>query len=344
MTAIYDLRSDTVTKPTAAMREAMARAEVGDDVYGEDLTVNALQERVADLFGKEAGLFVPSGSLSNQLAIKTHTQPGNEVICEAGAHVFYFETGAPAVISQVQMRTLQGSNGTLSAAQVADAIRSDEYYYPRTALVCIENTHNKAGGRVFPLDAIRELRSLTSERGISLHLDGARIWNAHTATAVSFAEYGAQADSVSVCFSKGLGAPVGSMLLGTRSFITKAHKFRKILGGGMRQAGILAAAASYALDYHLPLLAQDHANAQRFAEALVGSTSFRIDAASVESNMVLLDFTSSTFTAAEALQRMASRGVLAGMSDARTVRVVFHLDVSAADTDAVITIMQELFR
>jgi threonine aldolase len=343
MTPIYDLRSDTVTKPTAAMREAMARAEVGDDVYGEDPAVNALQERVAALFGKEAGLFVPSGSLSNQLAIKTHTEPGNEVICEAGAHVFYFETGAPAFISQVQMRTLQGEHGVLGAAQVSDAIRSSEYYYPRTALVCIENTHNKAGGRVFPLDAMRALRALTTERGIGLHLDGARIWNAHAATGVSFADYGAQADSVSVCFSKGLGAPVGSMLLGTRAFINRAHKFRKILGGGMRQAGILAAAASHALDHHLPLLADDHANARRFAAALTGRIAFRIDPAGVESNMVLLDFTSSPTTAAEALQRLAERGILAGMSDARTVRVVFHLDVSAADTDAVISIVQELF-
>ena len=343
MTPVYDLRSDTVTKPTAAMLEAMLCAEVGDDVYGEDPTINALQERVAALFGKDAGLFVPSGSLSNQLAIKTHTEPGNEVICEAGAHVFYFETGAPAFISQVQMRTLHGSNGVLSAAQVEEAIRSDEYYYPRTALLCIENTHNKAGGRVFPLHAMEELRALTMRRGFALHLDGARIWNAQVASSASFADYGAQADSISVCFSKGLGAPVGSMLLGTRAFIERAHTFRKILGGGMRQAGILAAAANHALDHQLARLADDHANARRFAAALTDRASFHIDLEAVETNMVLLDFSLSPVSAADAVGRLEARGVRTGTSDARTMRVVFHLDVSAADTEAVISIFQELF-
>ena len=232
-----DLRSDTVTKPSKAMREAMANAEVGDDVFGEDPTVNMLQETVASLLGKEKALFVPSGCMSNQLALKAHTEMGDEVIMEQDAHMFNYETAAPAVMSAVQVKTVPGIRGVFRADDLPPHIRPAIYYMPRTRVICVENTHNRAGGAVFPLEEIKKLSAFCKEREILFHLDGARLWNASVATEIPMKEWAQHFDSVSVCFSKGLGAPVGSAICGTKEFVTKAHKWRKVFGGGMRQSG-----------------------------------------------------------------------------------------------------------
>ncbi|MBR9975753.1 MAG: aminotransferase class I/II-fold pyridoxal phosphate-dependent enzyme [Bacteroidetes bacterium] len=329
---MIDLRSDTVTLPTADMKRAMMLAPLGDDVYGEDPSVNLLQDQMAALFGKEAGLFVPTGVMSNQLAIKAWTQPGDEVIVEKESHIFNYETAAPSMMSAVQLHPVAGTLGVFHPGDVTSAVRPDAYYYPRSTLVCIENTHNRMGGTLYPVEAMRDLRTACHAHGMGLHLDGARIWNAHIASGTPLRDYGETVDSISICFSKGLGAPVGSMLLGTQMLITKAHKYRKIFGGGMRQAGMLAAAALHAVEHHLSLLAEDHARARSFAEALSGMQSFGIDRARVQSNMVLLDFAGGPMRATEAQRRLHAEGVEIGMGTGDSLRAVFHLDL---DTDAV---------
>ena len=328
---MIDLRSDTVTRPGAAMRTFMSQANVGDDVYGEDPEVNRLQEKMATIFGKEAGLFVPTGTMSNQLAIKAHTMPGEEVIVEYDCHSFQYETGAPSVVAQVQLHPLKGTMGVLDPAEVVQVIRPSAYYYPRTALACIENTHNKSGGCVYPVLRMRELRATLLQRSIPLHLDGARIWNAHVATGTPLAEYGSLVDSISVCFSKGLGAPVGSMLLGTREFIARAHKYRKMYGGGMRQAGILAAAADFAFENNLQRLRIDHEHARYFAHELASCRAFSIEQERIHTNMVLLDFTQSAMSAEDAQRQFESLGILIGQSAPAMLRAVFHLDILPDD-------------
>jgi threonine aldolase len=339
-----DLRSDTVTRPTQGMYEAMVTSPVGDDVYGEDPTVNQLQLDMAALFGMEAGLFVPTGVLSNQLAIKAWTKAGDEVIVEEESHIFNYETAAPSMMSAVQLRTVRGSMGVLDPADVVEAIRPPEYYYPDTALVCIENTHNRCGGTLYPIEALRDLSTECRARKLPLHLDGARIWNAHIASGTPLAEYGHAVDSISICFSKGLGAPVGSMLLGPAEFIIRAHKFRKIFGGGMRQAGVLAAAASYGVRAHLPLLEMDHRRARRFADSLGHCTQVRIDRARVQSNMVLLDFSDSELRPEAVQQSLLEQGVLIGMGMGHNLRAVFHIGLSDEDVDRAITICTAILR
>ncbi|MDP2972738.1 MAG: GntG family PLP-dependent aldolase, partial [Deltaproteobacteria bacterium] len=253
-----DLRSDTVTRPTPLMRKAMSEAEVGDDVFGEDPTVNALHERVAQMLGKEAALFVPSGTMANQLAIKSHTQPGDEVIIEATSHPYNFEGGGGAVLSGIQFYCLRGVRGILDASQIEEAIRPDDHHFPVTRLICLENTHNRGGGAIYPIDKMAEIYRLAKSKGLLVHLDGARLWNASVATGISPHEYGQWADSVSVCLSKGLGAPIGSLVAGSRIFIDRVHRFRKMFGGGMRQVGIIAAAGLYALEHHIERLKEDH--------------------------------------------------------------------------------------
>src|SRR6516225_1198839 len=255
---IIDLRSDTVTRPTPGMRAAMAAAEVGDDVFGDDPSVNRLQERVAALLGKEAALFVPSGTMSNQICVKVHTQPGDELLCEANCHIYNYEAGGPAVLAGVTCRTIEGDYGVLDVSQLEDKIRPVNDHLVRTRLVCLENTHNRGGGRVYPLEKIQAISTWAHANGLMMHLDGARLWNAIVATGIPAAEWGRHFDSVSVCFSKGLGAPVGSALAGSHDFITRARRIRKRFGGGMRQAGVIAAAALYALDHHIDRLAEDH--------------------------------------------------------------------------------------
>jgi threonine aldolase len=326
-TQIVDLRSDTLTRPTPAMRDAMSSAVVGDDVFGEDPTVNALQKRMAELFGKERALFVTSGTMGNQLAIHAQTEPGDEVIVEAESHVFHYETAAPAVLSGVQLRSVPGECGILSASHIIGAVRDGAYWNPRSRLVIIENTHNRAGGTVYPVGTMRTISAACRERGLSVHIDGARLWNAHVASGTPLREYAECADSLTVCFSKGMGAPVGSVLLGSDQFITRAHRFRKVLGGGMRQAGILASAALHALDHNIARLADDHRRAVQFARASSAVAHGIVDPASVETNMVLLQASKSGMTSAQLISGLRERGVLVAEGAPGMVRAVFHLDI-----------------
>lgn len=329
-----DLRSDTVTLPTPAMRRAMARAEVGDDVYGEDPTVNRLQEQVADILGKEAALFVPSGTMANQLAVRTHTEPGQEILVEANAHLYYFESGAPAAISGVQCRCLAGQRGIFGPYDVEAALRPPDDHFPPPRLVCLENTHNRGGGSIWPLAQIEAVAAVARKHQLRLHLDGARLWNAAAATGIAERDFAAPFDSVSVCFSKGLGAPVGSALAGSREFVQRAKRFRKQLGGGMRQAGIPAAGALYALEHHRTRLAEDHANARLLAQGLAALPGIEIDLAAVQTNMVLFRVT--TMPARDLVQRLNAREVRVLSTGPDTIRAVAHLGISAADIRAAV--------
>ncbi len=329
MTAeLIDLRSDTLTKPSPAMRRVMADAEVGDDVYGEDPTVNRLQGRVAEMLGKEAALFVPSGTMGNQICIKTHTRAGDEVIAEAEAHVFFYETAGAAFLSSVQIYPVKGHNGVLKKEDVRRVIRPEIYYMPRTRLLCLENTHNRAGGAVYPLAEFAELAGFAHEAGLAVHLDGARLWNACVATGVSPSEYCRHVDSVSVCLSKGLGAPVGSLLVSTKAFVEEARHYRKIFGGGMRQAGVLAAAGLYALDNNIDRLREDHEKAAAFAQIVGDLPGVRIKKETVQTNIVTVDFSGTGKNAGEWGARFRSKGVSLGQSGEFTLRAVAHMDVS----------------
>ncbi len=328
---MIDLRSDTVTRPSEEMRIAMSRAEVGDDVFGEDPTVNRLQETLAALLGKEAALFTPSGVMANQIAIRCHTQPGDEVIVERDSHILNYETGAPALVSGVQLLPVPGVRGIPDVDAIEEAVRQDAYYLPRTSLVCLENTHNRAGGTVFPLETMRRIREVASKRQIRVHLDGARIWNAWMASGIHPSTYAGHADSISVCFSKGLGAPVGSLLAGSRSFIDQARKVRKILGGGMRQAGILAAAALYAVEHNVERLKEDHANARAFASAVHEALKTKILCTEAETNIVILDIRGSGKQPSEMLPLLADAGVLLTQAGPSALRAVTHMDVSRSD-------------
>lgn len=325
---MIDLRSDTVTKPTPAMRKTMSEAEVGDDVYAEDPTIARLESSVAKILGMEAALFVPSGVMANQIAIKTHTQLGDEVIVDEGAHIIQYETGAAPVISGVQLRTFRSVRGIPSAGEIAPLVRGTNFHLPVTRLVCLENTHNKAGGTVLSREVVRSIRDFTSARGIALHMDGARIWNACVASGDRPSDYGALVDSISVCFSKGLGAPVGSAIVGTKDWITRARRVRKMLGGGMRQAGIIAAGALYALEHHIERLADDHANARMFAEIVSRSGSLSIDMETVQTNIVAMDVERTGKDAATLCAEARNNGVLLTDMDPRTLRATTHMDVS----------------
>jgi threonine aldolase len=330
---LIDLRSDTVTRPTAAMRAAMQAAEVGDDVFGDDPTVNGLQERVAGLLGKEAALFVPSGTMSNQVCVRAHTQPGDELLCEATCHIYNSEAGGPAVHSGVTCRTVQGDHGILDVTQLEDKVRPDNEHYVRTRLVCLENTHNRGGGRVYPLEKIQAISAWARRHGLALHLDGARLWNAAVATGVRPAEWARPFDSVSVCFSKGLGAPVGSALAGPRDFVARARRLRKLFGGGMRQVGVLAAAALYALDHHVERLADDHRHARVIAGAVADTPGMRLDPPEVETNLVWFEVDPELGSARDVAAALKQRGVLVHVASPHTLRACTHLDVSAAQAE-----------
>jgi threonine aldolase len=327
---IIDLRSDTVTRPTAGMREAMLRAEVGDDVMDEDPTVHRLQDRVAALLGKEAALFVPSGTMSNQICVKTHTSPADELICETTCHIYVYEAGGPAVLSGVTCRTIKGDHGILDISDLVDQIRPVDDHEPRTRLVALENTHNRGGGRVYPLVTVRAISRWAHENGLIMHLDGARLWNAAVASGVSLAEWASHFDSVSVCFSKGLGAPVGSALAGTRDFVVRARRIRKLLGGGMRQAGVIAAAALYAIDHHIERLADDHRNAKTIGEAVADTPGLRLDPPQVETNIVWFQVDPALGTAADIRAVLRQRGILVNGAGTSMLRACTHLDISAA--------------
>ncbi len=332
MQKCVDLRSDTVTKPTKAMRQAMAEASVGDDVFGEDPTVNELQNRVAEMCGKEAALFVPSGTMGNQVALKTHTQPGDEIICEYGAHIFNYEGGAPGLISGAQLYPVPGNRGVITAEQIERVIRKPNAHFPNTRVIEIENTHNRAGGAIFPLEEIKKIVNVAQEHNLKMHLDGARLWNAHVATGVAFSDYCTGFDSVSLCFSKGLGAPVGSIVVGSHSFIQRAHRFRKIFGGGMRQVGILAAAALYALDHHIDRLREDHQRAALLARCLV-ECGAEVDMEATQTNIVIADFKGLNLSAPQVAKEFEKQGLLCiAFSDTR-IRFVTHLDITDDDID-----------
>ncbi len=332
---LIDLRSDTVTRPTEAMRAAMARAEVGDDVYGEDPTVTALEERVAGLFGHEAALFTPTGSMANVLAVGSLVSPGQEVLCEASAHIARAELGAHASIGGVTMRTWVSERGEIDLPVVRRLFAPEMGpFFVRTAALSVENTHNFAGGAVLPLSDLRDLREYAEGVGVGVHLDGARIWNAHVATGTPLSDYGAIADVLAVCLSKGLGAPVGSLMIGSRDAIAEARVRRKRMGGGMRQTGILAAAGLHALDHHVERLADDHAHARLLAEA-VG-----LDPATVDTNIVVLERSDAAAFVAAAREA----GVLVATVGPTTVRLVTHLDVSRSDAERAAAVLAGLAR
>jgi len=335
-----ELRSDTFTKPTPEMRRAMAEAVVGDDVWGEDPTANALQEQCAALFGKEAGLFVPSGSMGNEVAIKALTNPGEEVIVEASAHVIEAEVGAPATISQVIVRALPGPRGVFDLDELADAIRLPSRFFTHTSLVCLENTHQGSGGAVVPIEAFRDMAKVARDRGVRVHLDGARIFNASVASGVHVREYAAEVDTLSFCFSKGLGAPVGSMLLGQKEEIERARRVRKMLGGGMRQVGVLCAAAKVALETGVERLADDHVNAKRLALGIAEAWPGSIDPAGVETN-ILYVYTGDQDAEVTA-GALKEKGVLVGPMGARRLRLVTHRDVDAAAIERAIDAFRAL--
>jgi threonine aldolase len=341
---IIDLRSDTVTRPTRGMREAMLVAEVGDDVFGEDPTVNRLQERVAAILGKEAALYVPSGTMSNQICIKAHTQPGDELLCEATCHIYNFEAGGPAVLSGVTCRTLEGDYGILDVSQLEGKVRPTNDHVVRSRLVCIENTHNRGGGRVYPMDKVQAISAWAHKHGLIMHLDGARLWNAVVASGISAPEWTRHFDSVSVCFSKGLGAPLGSALAGTREFVTRAKRIRKLLGGGMRQAGVAAAAALYALDHHVERLAEDHRHARVIAQAIADTACLRLDPPEVETNIIYVEVDPDFATAKEVAQLLKQRGLLVQTPSPHTLRACTHLDVSAAQAEQAAETIRQVLR
>jgi threonine aldolase len=324
MAAPVDLRSDTVTRPTAAMRKAMAEAEVGDDVYGEDPTVRRLEERVADLLGREAALFVPTGTMANQVALRAQTRPGDEIIIGQGAHCWRHESGALAALSGCQT-SIVGTDGTFTAADVRAAFKADDPYQAHTKVVAVENTHNMAGGTCWEPALLDEVVAAAHALGMKTHLDGARLWNAAVATGRTEKQLAHGFDSISVCLSKGLGAPAGSLVAGTRALIKECHRFRKMHGGGMRQAGILAAGGLHALEHHRARLSDDHATAKQLAEALAGTPNLRIDVARVHTNIVMIDLDKGTPQAVIELAR--EEGVLLGAAGAHRIRAVTHLDV-----------------
>ena len=326
---MIDLRSDTVTRPTPGMRRAMSEAALGDDVFGEDPTINRLEEYVAELLGKEAALYAPSGTMTNQIGVFVSTARGDEVLLHEGAHVFIFEAGAPALLSGVQVRTLPGERGVISPETLRGAVRPEDVHFPRSRLLCLENTHNTAGGRVFPLEDFAAVAAEARELGLKVHLDGARLFNAQAATGTLAREWCEHADTVSVCSSKGLGAPVGSLLAGDAETIAEARRARKAFGGGMRQAGVIAAGSLYAFEHHVERLAEDHKRAKRLADGL-REAGYGVQPP--ETNIMLVEVAEPD----RFLKALARAGVLATPMTGRTVRFCTHLDVGDEEVEAAI--------
>ncbi|HOA65111.1 MAG TPA: low-specificity L-threonine aldolase [Coprothermobacter proteolyticus] len=339
-----DLRSDTVTLPTEEMRRAMAEAEVGDDVYGEDPTIQELESLAAKILGKEAALFVPSGTMGNQVSVMTHTQRGDEVIMEAESHVYYYEVGAMAVLSGVQARPVPGKRGVMDPDDVRRAIRErGNIHFPRTSLVVLENTHNRGGGKVLPLDNVKAISDIAHSNGLSVHMDGARIFNAQVASGIPASEYAKYADSVMFCLSKGLCAPVGSMVVGSKDFIDRARKNRKMLGGGMRQAGILAAAGIIALTKMVDRLQEDHDNAKLLAVKLQ-ELGYGVNPEEVETNMVVVDVTPTGKDVHTVEKELKTRGVLANANSPKTLRLVTHYGITSDDAIKAVEVFADIIR
>jgi len=342
MKKFIDLRSDTVTRPSEKMRKAMYEAEVGDDVFQEDPTVNKLQEYAAEILGKEAALFVPSGTMGNQICLNVLTNPGDEIICEYGAHIFNYESGSIAGLSGVQIHPLQGKHGVLSPTQVEEAIRpKSAYYMPRTKVIEVENTHNRAGGTIHPLENIKALQQLARKYELYFHLDGARIWNASAATGISVREYASYFDTISCCLSKGLGAPIGSIIAGTKDFIKDAFRVRKAWGGGMRQVGVIAAAGLFALQNNRERLIEDHEKAKMIANAIANISSLSIDREAVQTNIII--FKPLKINVETAISKLKEKGLLVSMGNVGYLRIVTHLDVSFDEIKEAIKILQDVF-
>jgi len=341
--SVIDLRSDTVTRPSPEMRAAIAQAPVGDDVYSDDPTVNSLEERVAALFGKEAAVFTPTGSLANQLAIRMLVAPGEELICETNSHIARAELGAAAVFSGITTRTWLANRGLLNASDAMQLAKPDSGpYLVSTTAIAVENTHNFGGGTVQPIGEIAALREASSQRGMAMHLDGARIWNAHVATGITFTEYGKYFDTVSVCLSKGLGAPVGSLMISTKERVAKARVWRKRYGAGMRQIGLLAAAGHYALDHNIATLAEDHRRAKTLAAACASAAPTTIDPSTVETNIVGLDLTGAQLSAAQFATNAREKGLWFSALGPTYVRLVTHRDVNDSQIERASSILQVL--
>lgn len=339
---IIDLRSDTVTKPSQEMRKAMYEAEVGDDVFKEDPTVNRLEAYAAELLGKEAALFVTSGVMGNQICLNVLTNPGDEVICERDAHIFNYESASPAKLSGIQLLPVEGKDGVITAEQVEPLIRpSSAYYMPRTKVIEVENTHNRASGAVWPLEKIIDLKNLAKKYNLFYHLDGARIWNASVATGISVKEYASHFDTVSCCLSKGLGAPVGSIIAGTKEFIKEAYRIRKSWGGGMRQAGILAAAGLYALQNNIERLKEDHEKAKYFAQRISENPNLEINLNAVQTNIIL--FKPLKLSVEEGIKRCKEEGLLLSVGKIDLIRAVTHLDISFDEVRKAADIIDSVF-
>ncbi|MBN2477265.1 MAG: low-specificity L-threonine aldolase [Pirellulales bacterium] len=336
-----DFRSDTVTRPTPAMRAAMAAAEVGDDVLGDDPTVNRLQRRVAELLGKEAALYVPSGTMSNLIGVRLHCRGGDELICESGCHIYNYEQAGYAQLSGVAARTVEGKYGVMRPEQLHGLIRPDNTHLVRTRLVCLENTHNRGGGRIQPYDVVEAICRWARENGLRTHLDGARLLNAVVATGIDAASWSQHFDTVSICFSKGLGAPVGSALAGPREWIDQGVRHRKVLGGGMRQSGVLAAAALYALDHHVDRLAEDHGNARRLAAGIERIEELELAGDAIDTNMLFFRVDRLGTTADAFLAKLQQRGLGMLSTAPTTIRAVTHLDVTADDVDRAVAILED---
>ena len=320
----------------------MAEAEVGDDVFGDDPTVHELEARTAELLGKEAAVFVPSGTMANQIAVGVHTRPGDELLCTTTAHVYVWEAGGIARLSGVTARTFEGDFGLLSLDEIKDAVRPDDIHYVRTRLVWLENTHNRGGGRIHPIDSIAAIRQSARENRLAMHLDGARLMNAVVATGRPAREWAQHFDSISICFSKGLGAPIGSALAGSTETIRHARKLRKVFGGAMRQAGIVAAAAIYALEHHVDRLAQDHAGAQLLADAFQNTEGFALESAPVETNLVWVRVDPSLGTAADVAAYLKSRGILVAALGSQVIRACTHLDLTREDIEYAASAIREV--
>jgi len=342
LSSLIDLRSDTVTLPSTEMRRFISEAPLGDDVFGEDPTILRLEDETAQLLGHEAAVFMPSGTMSNQIAIRAHTQPGDELICEENAHIFVWEAGGPAIHSGVTCRTVAGRAGILSLEDLEGKIRPQNDHYTRSRLVCLENTHNRGGGSVFPLSEIRRIGVWARENGLGFHLDGARMWNASVALGIPPAEIAQEFDTVSVCFSKGLGAPVGSALVGSKEFVKRARKLRKVFGGGLRQAGIIGAGALFAIRNNIPRLAEDHSNAQIIADAVKNSPRLALDPDCVDTNLVWFRVTPGKENSVVLAAKLRAEGILFSSPLPGLLRACTHLNVTRGDCTRAALVLEKL--
>ncbi len=343
MNKTIDLRSDTVTKPTEAMRKAMYEAEVGDDVFGEDKTIIKLQECVAEVLGKEAALYVPSGTMSNQIALKILTNAGDEVYCDKTSHIFNYEGGAVSIIARIQINTINGERGIFTREDVESLLRPKDHHFAPSRVVEIENTSNRGGGAVWPLAEVRRLSELCEETGMKMHIDGARLWNAAVASGTPENVWAQYADTISVCFSKGLGAPVGSALVGSKDLIEEAHRWRKRLGGGMRQAGIIAAGALYGLNNHRERLVDDHRRAKRLAQGLSEIEGLGVDVERIDTNIILVDISKLGIDSEKFAETVGEQGLFMTNAGPKEVRFVTHLDVDDDDIERAIEIVRNLY-